>query len=124
MEIQFIKDRLQASLPSSHLLSQDPAKSNHCYLLAKGSWLTSHHPTSPILSCQSALSVPKKPELRGQTQVGKGAGREPSFAFTFRGQLTWTEPALEELSVSPGLRSLVPGRLGIKETALEILVPF
>lgn len=104
--------------------SESHTPSDNCYLLAKGSWLTSHHPTSPILSCQSALSVTKKPELPGQTQVGKRVGREPSSTFTFRGDLTWIEPALEELSVSPGLRPLVLGRLGIKETVLEIPVPF
>ena len=81
-----------------------------------------------FMDSQHRVSL-RNPRLTGQIQAGKGVGRECSFTFTFKVEfrcvhLTLTEPALEELSVSPGRRSLVLGRLGNKRQCWISSFPF
>lgn len=130
IKIQFLKDHLQVSSPTNHLLSHDPVNRVHVPAVATSWPKAAGSPASLTQALffheRAALSVPKKPRtVFGQTQVGE-KGQEGTHALALNAEprcsdLTLTEPAWEEPCVSPGRRSLVLGRLeGRKQGGISI----
>lgn len=127
--MKFLKDHLKLLLPTMYLLSHEPVKPGYGPTIAT-SWrgqlankAPSNKPCS-FIACQ--LCVPKKPQPDfGQTQTEKrgrkGDSHSPLVAEFRCFNLTLTEAALEELFVSPSLKSSVLCRLWKKCTAAQSL---